>query len=394
MSNNWPELSFGEFATLQRGADLPVQDRRPGPYPILASNGVVGSHECSFAVGPGVVTGRSGTIGKASFITGDYWPLNTVLWVSDFHGNDPRFVYFYFHHFDFRSYASGTGVPTLNRNSVHSVPVRIPPKHEQQKIAAVLWKIQRAIEVEEKLIATTRELKHAAMRQLFTRGLRREASKETEIGPIPQSWESVQLGRHLKLAQYGLSVRGREAGRYPILRMNCQLDGRVVFRDLQFVDLDAKVSGAFRVNDGDLLFNRTNSFELVGRTAIFRSEREAVFASYLIRLALDPAEFHPEFVNHYFNQPSVQADLKRLASRGVSQSNISASKLKEYPVPKTSLVEQREIAGAIDTVDRTVSVHERKRATLQELFKTVLHQLMTGQIRVDKLHIDVSEVRT
>ena len=165
--------------------------------------------------------------------------------------------------------------------------------------------------------------------------------------------------------------------------MNCQVDGRVEFRDLQFVDLDDKEFAAFRVNDGDLLFNRTNSFELVGRTALFRSTRDAVFASYLIRLALDQRVLHPAFVNYFFNLPSTQRDLKRLASRGVSQANISASKLRGFRIPKPpTLLEQGGIADRVQAIDGKIAHHERKRAVLQQLFKTLLHDLMTGRIRV------------
>src|SRR5206468_130987 len=96
--------------------------------------------------------------------------------------------------FDFRSYATGTSVPTLNRNFVHSVPIKVPQVPEQEKIAAVLWKVQRAIEVEEKLVATSRELKQSGMRQLFKRGLRGESPKETDIGQVPNSWDVVPLG--------------------------------------------------------------------------------------------------------------------------------------------------------------------------------------------------------
>jgi type I restriction enzyme S subunit len=289
---------------------------------------------------------------------------------------------------------NGVNHPRTSWTGLSAFSWNVPNEPEQENIAAMLWKTQHAIEAEEKVIATARELKQSAMRELFTCGLRGEPQKETEIGLIPESWQVVPLDQHLHLAQYGLSVRGQQTGRYPILRMNCQLDGQTVFRDLQFVDLDEKTFAAFQVKDGDLLFNRTNSFELVGRTSIFRSDREAVFASYLIRLTLDQSEFHPEFVNYYFNQPSVQADLKRLASRGVSQSNISASKLKEYPIPKTSLHEQSEVTAILQTIDRKISAHERKRSTLQELFKTMLHQLMTGEIRVADLDIDVSEIQS
>jgi type I restriction enzyme S subunit len=267
-----------------------------------------------------------------------------------------------------------------------------PPILEQERIAAVLLKVQRSIEVEDKLTAVTRELKRSALDQLFTQGLHSEPQQETEIGPMPAHWEVVPLGQDLLMAQYGLSIRGQERGGVPILRMNCQVDGQVVFEDLQFVDLDEKTLTAFRVNDGDLLFNRTNSHELVGRMAIYQSEREAVFASYLIRLSLDKRHLLPEFVNYYFNRPIVQADLKRLASRGVSQSNINATKLRTYPVPKPPPEEQQEIASVLQIIDRKIEVHERRRATLEELFKTLLHMLMAGKIRVADLAIDTSDV--
>src|SRR5580704_16334507 len=100
------------------------------------------------------------------------------------------------------------------------------------------------------------------MRELFTRGLRGESQKETEIGPVPESWSVAPIGRFTKLSQYGLSIRGNATGRYPILRMNCQQDGRVVLRDLQYIDLDHATAQSFRVSRDDLLFNRTNSYEL------------------------------------------------------------------------------------------------------------------------------------
>lgn len=138
MKAGWTEVALGDAATLQRGFDLPVNQRRPGDVPIFAANGPVGRHDGSKLSGPGVVTGRSGTIGKVHFTSGPYWPLNTSLFVKDFHGNDPRFVYWLLRQLRLERFLSGTGVPTLNRNIVHRVPVLIPPIEEQQRIAAVL----------------------------------------------------------------------------------------------------------------------------------------------------------------------------------------------------------------------------------------------------------------
>lgn len=123
-----------EAITLQRGFDLPVQDRLIGSVPVYAANGPVGTHNVARVKGPGVVTGRSGTIGKVHFVEEDFWPLNTSLYVKDFHGNDPKFASLLLRNVGLEKYLAGTGVPTLNRNVVHDVLIMVPPLREQQRI--------------------------------------------------------------------------------------------------------------------------------------------------------------------------------------------------------------------------------------------------------------------
>lgn len=134
----WGRMPLREFATLQRGFDLPVQDRKVGQVPVVASNGPVGLHSEARVHGPGVVTGRSGTIGKVFYYDSDFWPLNTTLYVSDFHGNDPRFVAAFLRYFHLERFVAATGVPSLNRNFVHDIEVCIPPVQTQRQIADLL----------------------------------------------------------------------------------------------------------------------------------------------------------------------------------------------------------------------------------------------------------------
>ncbi len=321
-------------------------------------------------------------------------PIKEIPGVSD-----KYFLYFYLLKDDVRKMIAGKmeGATGRQRVPVHLIKellIPFPSLSEQQKIAAVLFKIQKAIEIQESVIEKTRELKKSTLHHVFTHGLRGETSKETEIGPIPESWEVPELDSVLKLAQYGLSVRGLSNGQYPILRMNCQVDGRVHLNDLQYVNLDSETFGKFKMDDGDILFNRTNSWELVGRTAIYHSTETAVFASYLIRLKLDEEKINPDYLNYFFNMDATQKRLKSLASRGVSQSNISASKLKTSQVPVPAMNEQFEIAIILRTIDRKIEVHTAKKSALKDLFKTMLNKLMTGEIRVKDLDIDVSEVST
>ncbi len=144
--NNWPTKPLIEIATLQRGFDLPVQNRAPGSVPILASNGRVGYHNESKVMGPGVVTGRSGSLGHVQFVDQDYWPLNTSLWVKNFHGNEPRWIAHLLRHMNLQNFTRGSGVPTLNRNLVHVVEVIHPPIELQKKFVAFELSIQSVFE--------------------------------------------------------------------------------------------------------------------------------------------------------------------------------------------------------------------------------------------------------
>jgi type I restriction enzyme S subunit len=152
-----------------------------------------------------------------------------------------------------------------------------------------------------------------------------QALKETEVGFVPENWQIVSVGDVALSSQYGLSVRANPSGTYPMLRMNCQEDGSVHYRDLKFVQLDAAAFETYRLRPGDLLFNRTNSIELVGRTAIVDDDRPAVFASYLVRLVIDEKRCLPRYLNYYMNLAETQSEIKKLATRAVEQANIDAS---------------------------------------------------------------------
>jgi type I restriction enzyme S subunit len=268
----------------------------------------------------------------------------------------------------------------------HLIP--LPPLPEQRAIAHVLQAVQRAREATERVIAATRELKKSLMRHLFTYGpvpvdqADQVPMQETDIGPIPAHWRVVRLGEVLTAAQYGLSERAGTLGKYPILRMNNLIDGQIDTSDLRYVRLDRATFERFCLRKGDLLFNRTNSYELVGKTALFELEGEYVFASYIIRLVVDTDQLLAEFLNYYLNYETSQNRLRMLASRGVSQSNISATKLKGFQVSLPPLSEQWEIARILQAADRKLAAEEVRKQALEALFHTLLHQLMTGKLRV------------
>jgi len=124
----WEKKPLGELLTLQRGFDLPVSKRKEGHIPIYASTGINGYHVEAKVSGPGVVTGRSGSLGKVMYITGDFWPLNTTLWVKEFKLIKPLFATYLLKSMQLEQFNGGAAVPTLNRNDVHRVEVLCPSR--------------------------------------------------------------------------------------------------------------------------------------------------------------------------------------------------------------------------------------------------------------------------
>jgi type I restriction enzyme S subunit len=158
----WECKQVKDIAPLQRGFDLPSQSLKEGMYPVVYSNGVMNYHREYKCEAPGLVTGRSGTIGKLTFIEeGKYWPHNTALWVTDFKNNYPKFIFYFYEHLDLSRFSSGSGVPTLNRNDVHAYKALVPSLLEQKRIASFLTLIDQRITLQNRVIEDLKQLKAA-----------------------------------------------------------------------------------------------------------------------------------------------------------------------------------------------------------------------------------------
>jgi len=306
---------------------------------------------------------------------------------------DPQYLIYLFRRLRSRGVFAGlaaraVGQASINQGKLRALEIPLPPLSEQRAIAHVLSTVQGAREATEAVIAATRGLKKSLMRHLFTYGpvpvdqVEQVRLKETEIGPVPEYWEVAPLAVAVRESQYGLSVRGESAGTVPILRMNGLADGRVSARDLQFVNLPQAEIAKYKLRAGDVLFNRTNSFDLVGKTALFDLPGEYVFASYLVRITTDAGKLAPAFLNCYLNWEAAQHRLKTLASRGVSQANISASKLKTFALPFPPVGEQHQVVRVLQAVDQKLAMEEGRRQALVVLLGSLLHFLTAGRLRV------------
>lgn len=299
---------------------------------------------------------------------------------------DPRFFYFFCQSLEIphRGYNRHFGL--LKEKAV----VR-PPIDEQRRIAAILWKVQRAIEVQEQLVATVRELKQAAMRQLFTRGLRGEAQKETEIGMVPESWAIVRCDDITREITVGVVVK--PASHYvsfgvPAFRSLNVREDRLETEKLVFFSQDSNdsVLSKSKLRSGDVLVVRTGH---PGTSCVVPPEYDGANCIDIVIVRPNHGRVSSGFLSRFLNSEQGRSQALR-SSYGLAQQHLNVGAVREIRVPLPTLAEQHEIATALQTIDRKLAHHERKRDTLHELFKTLLHELMTGRIRVHELDVDIT----
>jgi len=309
----------------------------------------------------------------------------------------PRFLYYAlqteFFNEEVAKFQSGASYPAVNDKDVLNQIIALPLSPEQEKIAAVLWTIQRAIEVEAKLSANARELKQSAMRQLFTLGLRNERQRETEIGLIPKSWRIVECDSICEMITVGIVVK--PASHYvdnavPAFRSLNIREDRLDTNKIVFISKKANdtILSKSKLRTDDVLVVRTG---YPGTSCVVPPEYNGANCIDLVIVRPKQNIVLSAFLSRFFNSESGCSQALR-SSTGLAQQHLNVGAVKRTLIPIPAIAEQKEIAAILQTIDRKISVHERKRAALSDLFQTMLHQLMTAQIRVDKLDIDTSEV--
>lgn len=210
----------------------------------------------------------------------------------------------------------------------------------------------------------------------------RPGYKKTKVGWIPEEWEFVHFGAIVKKSQYGLSIPTSDDGEVPIIGMAQLQDGRIVYHNTSFINITYEEFEKFRIRKNDLIFNRTNSLDLVGKSAIAVKDLNLVFASYLVRFSLSDSLVFPDFVGHFFYFSESITKLKSLATPGVSQYNINPTVLqKKFFIPLPPLPEQKKIAEILSAWDRAIEKVGKLIETKQRFKKGLMQQLLTGRIR-------------
>lgn len=195
--SEWRKTKLGDVITLKRGYDLPNSSRIFGAVPVVSSSGVSDYHNEYKVKAPGVITGRYGTIGEVFYVTKDFWPLNTTLYVEDFKGSEPLFISYFLRCIDFQAFSAKSAVPGINRNDLHLADISIPHTAIQRKISYILSTYDNLIENNNRRIAILEEMAQKLYREWFVHfrfpGHENIKMVESEMGTIPEGWKVVDV---------------------------------------------------------------------------------------------------------------------------------------------------------------------------------------------------------
>ncbi len=388
--SEWREVQLGDVLTLQRGFDLPARLRADGPYPVVSSSGITGTHAEYKVEPPGIVIGRYGSLGSVHWITDPYWPLNTSLWVKDFKGNDPRFLSYLLQTVSMDG-STASAVPGVNRNHLHTIPVRCPDRDTQRRIAAVLSALDELIEINERRIELLEDLARSLYREWFVRfrfpGHEDVELVDSELGPIPAGWEVKQLGAFVT-TQYGFTASASDEAIGPQFLRGMDINKRsfIDWSSVPFCEIDEKRVAKFRLEMGDICVIRMAD---PGKVGIVESPVHAVFASYLVRLRSAEPRFPPYLLFHYLDYDAYQSWVSG-SSTGSTRKSASAAVLTEPrvtipPVQIAAAFERR----VREIRDQLVFLVEQS-ATLAATRDLLLPRLVTG--RIDISDVDLAQL--
>ena len=237
--------------------------------------------------------------------------------------------------------SAGSLSPRTNWKSLASFEFLLPPIQEQVRLVEVITAGISAKEALHWSFTALQEVNSAMIDERMRGAHFAKGTRHEKVGEYYQHWSVCPLGDLLKEAQYGLSVEAGSSGQYPMLRMMNLEAGRVVENDMKYIDLNDKNFSKYRLRKGDVLFNRTNSYDLVGRTGVYDLPGDHVFASYLVRLITNEDQIDPEYLCAFLNAPIGRRQVMSFATRGVSQTNVNASNLKRILVPLPPLDYQK-----------------------------------------------------
>ena len=322
-------MPLGEFITLKRGYDLPSSRRTAGSVPVVSSSGITGHHSTAKVKGPGVVTGRYGTLGEVFYIADDFWPLNTSLYVQDFKGNDPRFSAYFLRTVLGRTSSDKAAVPGVNRNHLHALEIHVTRDvEEQEQIASILSAYDALIENNQRRIRLLETAGRLLYKEWFVH-LRFPGNEHVKIKEgLPEGWSRKNLSK-LVTTQYGFTETATDEPIGPKFLRGTDIN-KTSYIDWSTIPYCAEDRLDFRkyeLKAGDIVVIRMAD---PGKVAIVEREIRAVFASYLVRLKQKVGSVIPPLFLFYHLSDDVYQNYVSKGSGGATRKSANAKLLIDF----------------------------------------------------------------
>lgn len=365
-TNRWPTMKLGDICDIIYGKALKKRDRVAGPVPVYGSNGVVDYHSEALFEGPTIVVGRKGSAGAVEWSDSSCWIIDTAFSVRPRSDDvDLRWLYWALKYLDLGKLQKHAAVPGISKSDVLREDILLPPITEQQRIADVLNQTTSILEFARQEVRKIDESRSALFESLFP----------------ASNYPASTIGNFLSETQYGSSKKSGEAGKYPMLRMgNLSATGSISYSDLKYLNLEEKEINKYTLRNRDILFNRTNSKELVGKTAVYYGEDDQIaYAGYLIRCRTNHLAT-PEFISGFLNSRIGKAQLLQRAKAIVGMANINAKELRTLRIPAVPVEEQEKYTFASQQLENLRLAVKKKVKRLEELQQSLSTRAFAGQL--------------
>lgn len=429
MGSKWKECELGDFIELKRGYDLPKSTRNEGSIPIISSSGFTDFHDKPMVKGPGVVTGRYGTIGEVFYSEEDFWPLNTTLYVVDFKGNDPLFVYYLLQTISYADYTDKAAVPGVNRNHLHKAKVKVPIYLDiQQKVAAQLYQLEKRVTLGKQINQTLEQMSQTLFKSWFVdfdpvidnaldagnpipealqsrAELRQKVRSSADFKPLPADiralfpaeFEETELGwvpkdwYHKNAEEIATISIGKTPPRNQKECFSHKKDSNytwVSIKDLGNCNVFIKESSEYLTTDSVNNYNVKIvpkgavllSFKLtIGRIAIAESiltTNEAIAHFYNMKHGVNK-EYLYSYLQHF--------DYNTLGSTSSIATAVNSKIIRKIPIllPDTDILHQYKIST--DIIFKRISFNNRNTYDLTALRDTLLPKLISGELSLEDL---------
>lgn len=359
----WVNCTLGDLLTFQRGHDLPKSEMQSGEYPVVGSNGIIGFHNEFTTNEPSVTIGRSGNVGNPFIYYGKTWSHNTTLYVKDFKGNDPVFIYYFLKTMDLSNYAGGSAVPTLNRNHIHTLPIRIPLNSQvQKKIGSLLKLFDDKIAENNSINENLEQQAKAIYQQMFIENtspnwaegsLRDIADITMGQSPSGSSYNEDGIGTIF------FQGRAEFSFRFPTIRLYTTEPKRMAYANDILMSVRAPV--------GDLNIAHTDCCIGRGLAAIHSKTNHQSFVLYTMF--------------------SLRKQLDVFNGEGTVFGSINRNSLNDMPIliPSDETIEEFE--KIVAPMDAAIRNNYDEICRLQAVRDSLLPRLMSGELDVSSLDI-------